>query len=690
MSREGDDSELGPEGVSPVDAETQHWQIVADAEAIGEEIDDEERAFRRRYEQSGSMDPSAQAEARLYETLSTVALPTPESAGVAEISRAQEIRAGMDAFAAAQGSPEEVAAEEAAAEGAAAEGAATDGGFTSPFFETPPRVAVNSPLRVLRVAAVTDGQVCDELWQMTPGDVHVGHGLNNKIVLHDAFERSRDHRKLAPLWLVIGLIMFLGGAGYFASEVKRHGEESAEAEAVGLQISSYQIDPESMGHGGWGFTFMLLSMIPLMAAVVGLREEPKKQPKGFEPAPKGGHTPDRHPLFVHDKGVYFIDLPPEARGKIMLGKKAASVRALRKRFGAGKTGRIRVKLGRKAKGKLLIGQTKLLFQMTPPLLPQAREHLPPEYVDSFAHLRLTPLEKWVIGATALILIPFFGYSRFGEGTDTGPPSDRFLRVMEIPTALYEEDEPEPEEEAEEAVLAVEDEKEKKVEEEEPDKEVVLAEKPKSFSTEAVEKARGVGIARVLGTYGGPGEGTVFDVIQDTENNLGELFDQGMTQTVMSSGGDVTAFVAGGKGISETGSLVQGSGLVTNSEGGAELGQTEKKEKKIRARVKSSTSDIYGDVDKKTVQATIRRRMSALQHCYEKALRTQPGLRGKMTYTITISTVGRVTKVSVEEDSLGDGSVKTCTVAKIKGWRFPSEGAEESSEVTFSVVFSGAS
>ncbi|MCY1009683.1 AgmX/PglI C-terminal domain-containing protein [Nannocystis pusilla] len=108
-------------------------------------------------------------------------------------------------------------------------------------------------------------------------------------------------------------------------------------------------------------------------------------------------------------------------------------------------------------------------------------------------------------------------------------------------------------------------------------------------------------------------------------------------------------------------------------------------------MKSSGADVYGDADKKAVQATIRQRTGALQACYNKALQTNPGLAGKISYTITISVMGTVTEVRINEDTLQDGGVQTCTVAKIKGWRFPTTpGAEQASDVTFSVVFSGGS
>jgi hypothetical protein len=61
----------------------------------------------------------------------------------------------------------------------------------------------------------------------------------------------------------------------------------------------------------------------------------------------------------------------------------------------------------------------------------------------------------------------------------------------------------------------------------------------------------------------------------------------------------------------------------------------------------------------------------------------------MTYTINISVMGSVTRVVIEEDTVGNAGVTACTKAKIKGWRFPVQGAEDPAEVTFSVVFSGS-
>jgi hypothetical protein len=195
------------------------------------------------------------------------------------------------------------------------------------------------------------------------------------------------------------------------------------------------------------------------------------------------------------------------------------------------------------------------------------------------------------------------------------------------------------------------------------------------------------VARVLGTYGGPGEGTVFDVIQNTENNLGELFAQGMTTTVLADGGDISPFVPGGEGIAARGAAVQTDGFETA--GGPTLDKKDmKRERKVQAVTKVASVDSEGG-DAKALRATINHRKSALQWCYENALATQPSLAGKMAFTISISVMGTVTSVNIDEDTVGSDKVVSCARAKIKGWRFPTNGAQEGAEVSFTMVFSGS-
>lgn len=401
----------------------------------------------------------------------------------------------------------------------------------------------------------------------------------------------------------------------------------------------------------------------------------------------GSRAPFEHRLFDYRNGDYYLDLPAHARGKITLGKKAITIGKLRQRFGRGD--KLRVKLDPKSKGKLLLGESTLLFQFAapkplPPLLPFPREF------RAKVREMLEKRYQYSLAASGAVLGSFFVYT-----CNTEPPpedemdiDDRFLAIVNSPVLDKKQALEEEEEKKEEDVLEQKDDKKIEVVEKEKPEPERLTERPEKFSQQAMKEARGVGVARVLGTYGGPGEGTVFDVIDQTENNLGELFAMGMTTTVLADGGDISEFVPGGEGISVSGAAVATKGFETSG-GPALEAKAEKRERKVVGRTSATRTDITGDVDQKAFKATIRHRTGALQHCYNQALRTQPDLAGKMTYTIFISKMGTVTKVIIEEDSLGSSAVTSCTTAKIKGWRFPMEGATEDAEVTFSVVFSGS-
>ncbi len=399
----------------------------------------------------------------------------------------------------------------------------------------------------------------------------------------------------------------------------------------------------------------------------------------------GKDAPAKHQLFDLRQGAYFLDLPPGARGKVRVGKKAVSVKSLRQRYGKGDT--CRIKLDPRAKGKLRLGQTTLVFQFAepkpvPPKLPF------PVMFKASVFAMAGALFVYSQLAAAGIMGPFFIWANYAEipEKDEMDIEERFLVAVGRKPAEEKKEEPE-EEEQEEDQLAEEDEDIVEVKDKpKPDPTKKLTEKPTKFSQAAVKQARSVGVARVLGTYGGDGPGTVFDNIQGTENRLGELMAAGMTTTVEANGplGDLAPI--GGDGIDLHGQLTQTKGFDTG-DGPAIEGTVKKRERKIQGRAKAQGTSAAGGGDRKAIAATINHRTSGLQYCYNK--RSQQDNTGKMSYAITINVMGSVTSVVVEEDTLGDPGVKACTKAKIKGWRFPMNGAEEGADVSFSVVFSGS-
>ena len=75
------------------------------------------------------------------------------------------------------------------------------------------------------------------------------------------------------------------------------------------------------------------------------------------------------------------------------------------------------------------------------------------------------------------------------------------------------------------------------------------------------------------------------------------------------------------------------------------------------------------VELSAVNKVIGRRMGAIKGCYERALRRDPNLKGKLVIRFTISGSGRVTTARAVENGLTP-DVGNCVVSAFKRFRFP--------------------
>lgn len=111
-----------------------------------------------------------------------------------------------------------------------------------------------------------------------------------------------------------------------------------------------------------------------------------------------------------------------------------------------------------------------------------------------------------------------------------------------------------------------------------------------------------------------------------------------------------------------------------------------REEEIKVRIREGTlgdQTGIGRIDKSAVESVFRRRMSAIRVCYERSLKVNPDVQGKVTIRFTIGRAGTITDIQVTENSTGDAAIGTCIAQKVRAWRFspPDEG-----EVTFSYPF----
>ncbi|MCB9734514.1 MAG: AgmX/PglI C-terminal domain-containing protein [Deltaproteobacteria bacterium] len=113
---------------------------------------------------------------------------------------------------------------------------------------------------------------------------------------------------------------------------------------------------------------------------------------------------------------------------------------------------------------------------------------------------------------------------------------------------------------------------------------------------------------------------------------------------------------------------------------------ERGEIKVRANVGGGAvtgQTGTGQIDKSAVARVFSRRKGAIKYCYEKALKGNPNLRGKVTIRFTIGSAGRITDISASGNTTGNSEIASCIIDKVRGWRFdpPSGGS-----VTFSYPF----
>ena len=92
-----------------------------------------------------------------------------------------------------------------------------------------------------------------------------------------------------------------------------------------------------------------------------------------------------------------------------------------------------------------------------------------------------------------------------------------------------------------------------------------------------------------------------------------------------------------------------------------------------------------NIDSSGVTKVINVSRAAIKRCYDKALTSNPLLKGKLSVKININAEGRVSDTEIVEDSLHDAEVSKCVRGVIGRLRFP-KPADGSASVTFPFAF----
>lgn len=412
----------------------------------------------------------------------------------------------------------------------------------------------------------------------------------------------------------------------------------------------------------------------------------------------GGGIGSRFELFQLVGNDYILNFTEDMRGRVGLAGGVQEFEQLRKSGGARKAqGYYQVKLTDNSRGKIQIGDTTLLFQFVPPPPVQSRPQLPAAVVGGF----VAGID-WLF--TSFVMFSFmahFGFIVYLENADW--PVEPTIATIPDRVAELIFNEPEPPREVEE-VETEEVEEEVETTEEVAETEPTPQRRESSGSSQsssgsgqsqansdarmAVEQAQAQVEQLLLGALGQGG--ALQDVLRNgaATGNSAELMEQAQGVGVASSaeGGTLRERGGGGDLGSREGGL-RGLQAVQGSAGQQQQEGERIQERVIRGRVTASDFEDEsgsGVFDSSLVTRQIRTRISAIQRCYERELRNNPTLAGRVLVRFTIQEAGTVSGATAVENTTGSPAVANCVVDTIRRFRF--NPGPEGGSVTYSYPF----
>lgn len=388
-------------------------------------------------------------------------------------------------------------------------------------------------------------------------------------------------------------------------------------------------------------------------------------------------------LFDLQGEQYVLGFTEDAKGRLSVDENVQELSVLRSSGKAKKHGDIySIGLSDKTRGKVTFGEVTILFQFVTPPPAAPKPSLPGDMRGtSLADIDRTFASSFV--GSALLFVGAIMYLRtipIPEITELSQIEDRFVKMIAPEyTAPVKEEKPGDQKKAETKT----DEKKAEKKEEKPaeDNEQAKAARKKDIQ----QKVGNKGVLAILGTLGkGTASGAVADVFGDGRAVSGDLEGAfaGLGGIEVANGGNTTS--RGGSGSGTSASI---GGLATSGSGKVGLG--EKAETRV-GNVQSAAPEVDGgSLDPSAIAKVVKSRLTAVKECYERELKRNPQLAGKVVIRFTIEEDGRVTGVAVEESSLGDPNVGSCIVSRFERFRFPKPDGGAVT-VSYPFIFSPAS
>lgn len=401
--------------------------------------------------------------------------------------------------------------------------------------------------------------------------------------------------------------------------------------------------------------------------------------------------PMRFDMFETKGGEYTLQFTESMGGRVSIKGEVKDLVELRTSGLARAKGKVfQIPLNDESRGKLVIGESTILFQFVAPPPIQPRPQLP-------AAVRGGPFRniEWFITLVWLgSLLAHAGFLVYLQVADW-PVVSKWEQYLELEELVTPREVTQEKEKTQVEDTAGTDEKDTGEEEKTPKKEPKKqSDQPQKSAAEIAreraerraalaEQLAQRGINKILGSLGA-GEGAVIDVLRngDVAADQDELLAQVNGVGVATGSQNQLSGPAGGKGTGEAADIDQlrmnGGDATVRTAGAGE----EQKIKAVTKRRNAEAIDGTGVLDPAEVNKIIGRRLGAITGCYERALRRDPNLKGKVVIQFTVSGTGKVSSAKATTNELTP-EVGACIEDSFMRFRFPPpEGGSLTMEAPF--------
>jgi outer membrane biosynthesis protein TonB len=423
----------------------------------------------------------------------------------------------------------------------------------------------------------------------------------------------------------------------------------------------------------------------------------------------GKDVPPEHLLFSFKQPQPTLNVFAGMRGEIALDGRNRQPLAALQGQGQAAPGGWSLPLPPTARGWVAVGDASFQFHLGPKPAAAPLRPLPPEMKGSL----LQNVEATFIGILAAVLAAEIAAMAVVANDPRQVDFDKAdeeaeARVAELLMPEKPKEEPKneddakkkaEEEAAKKAAEAAKEEKKEEKKEEEAKKPDPSDDSPAAAKAETERKAqlrenvKNTAMLRVLGSVGGAGGalGSIFS----SSTSFGAGIDEALAGAkggigVATGSADASARKgsASGDGPATIGGDIGAAAGGGGGGGGAGVALAEKK-KVVAPQIAFEEGDMDvegGEVDKASITSFIRMRIGSVKQCYEKELKLNPSLKGKIVVRFMIMPTGRVSEVGIDSTTMKNADVEACIVSRVKAWSFPVK-PEEPAPVTFPFVFS---